>query len=114
MAPPGTELMITEWHCAPPAGEARVIAWSAEAIVAGKPAGRIKGIVRIVAAKPSRQGYVCVTVLQIKLADRKACAPDDPMGRDWIGYDRTVRPESSLPVTAASGSLDDVPSSRLT
>jgi len=29
-------------------------------------------------------------MLQIKLADRKPARRDDPMGRDWIGYDPTV------------------------
>ena len=32
----------------------------------------------------------CATMLQIKLGDRKGCGPDDPMSRDWIGYDPTV------------------------
>ena len=38
-------------------------------------------------------GYVCGAMLQIKVADRKSAGPDDPMGRDWIGYDPTVSPE---------------------
>jgi hypothetical protein len=32
-------------------------------------------------------------MLQIKLADRKRARRDDPMGRDWIGYDPTVPDE---------------------
>src|SRR5437660_9618579 len=35
-------------------------------------------------------GYVCGAMLQIKVADRKSAGPDDPMGRDWIGYDPTI------------------------
>jgi hypothetical protein len=32
-------------------------------------------------------------MLQIKLGDRKHPGPDDLMGRDWVGYDRTVSVE---------------------
>jgi hypothetical protein len=33
---------------------------------------------------------VYATMLQIKLARRKPAGRDDPMGRDWIGYDPNV------------------------
>lgn len=32
-------------------------------------------------------------MLHIKLHDRRAIGPDDPMGRDWVGYDPHLPPE---------------------
>src|SRR4051794_2311406 len=34
-------------------------------------------------------------LLHIKLADRRPARPDDPMGREWWGYDPTV-PDKQL------------------
>ena len=79
--------------------------WSAKAIVRDLRRGRRTARAKERAAVGSRMRTAMVltslagamfrvTMLQIKLADRQYPGPDDPMGRDWIGYDDTVSVEA--------------------
>ena len=40
--------------------------------------------------KVSHQSIEGGVMIHIKLGERRALGPDDPMGRDWVGYDPTV------------------------